>query len=304
MEHLTALKVFRNVVELGSFAKASRAMGLSPAAVSKNIQELEAHLGVRLLNRTTRRLSRTDAGLRFFERVVRILDELREAEEELSPLQTMPQGTLRVTAPSTFTLVCLSGLIPEFLRRYPDIRLDLNMDSRRIDIIEEGYDVAIRISDKVVDSSLIARKLLTMQSVVTGSPGYFAKRGMPETPADLRQHDCVQFTLSGHVNEWEFRKAGEVVRIPIDGRYRVTSSLAVRDALVAGFGVSLLPRIYIGTQHASGVLQTVLDDWKAVETTLYALYPTKRYIAPKVRAFVDFLSEQLGHQARAQQLIT
>ena len=294
MDRLTALTVFRTVVDLGSFAAASRQMGLSPAAISKNIAELEAHLSVRLLNRTTRRMSLTEAGELYFERVARILDELDDADGTLNAMQHRPSGALRVTAPLTVTLLRLSTKILAFLDRYPDVALDLRLDDRRVNIIEEGIDVALRGSDNLEASGLIARKLMTMDHVVCAAPSYFAQAGMPQTPGDLPGHSCVQFSLSDHALEWSFRKAGRMEKVRIDGRYRVSSSLAVIDALRGGFGLSLIPRMYVADDLDSGRLVTALDDWSANTTTLYAVYPSKRYVVSKVRVFLDFLIEELG----------
>jgi len=291
MDRLTALTVFRTVVKLGSFAEAARQLRLSPAAVSKNIRELEAHLAVRLLNRTTRRMSLTEAGAIYHRRVARILDDLEEADAILGPLQHHPRGLLRVSAPMTVTLIALSDAIPRFLERYPDIELDLRLDDRRVNIVEEGFDLVIRGSDRLEDSSLIARKLLTLDHVLCCAPAYLEHAAAPRTPEELRRHNCVQFTLSGHADEWSFHKAGRSVSVPINGRYKVTSSLAVRDALRAGFGISLTPRLYVRDDLAAGRLVALLEEWTPVETTLYAIYPSARHVQAKVRAFVDFLVE-------------
>jgi DNA-binding transcriptional LysR family regulator len=289
MDHMVALRVFRKVVELESFAQAAKALQLSPAAVSKNVGELERHVRARLLNRTTRRMSLTEAGSIYYQQVRRILDDIEDADRSLGTLQNVPSGLLRVTAPVSLTLLALSPAIPAFLARHPELSLDLNLDDRRVDIVKEGYDVAIRGSDRIEESSLVARKLLTLDHVVCASPDYFRQRGQPRRPEDLRHHDCVQFTLSGHADDWEFRQGEETVRVPVDGRYKVTSSFAVRDALLAGFGVSLIPRRYVADDLARGALGTALDDWSKVETSVYAVYPSRRYLVPKVRAFVDFI---------------
>lgn len=291
VDRLTALRVFRHVAELLNFAEAGRRLGLSPPAVSKNVSELEAHLGVRLINRTTRRVSLTEAGTVYLRRIARILDDLDEADRALEPLQQAPGGVLRVTAPLTVTLTCLSARIPQFLSRYPGLSLDLNLDDRRVDIIREGYDLAIRGSDRLEDSSLIARKLAAMPHVLCAAPSYFETFGIPTTPQDLTKHTCVQFSLSGHADLWEFRKDGHTERVAIDGRYKVTSSLAVRDALRAGFGLSLIPHPYVREDLAQGRLRAALQDWSTVETSLYAVYPSRQYLPPKLSAFLDFLAE-------------
>ncbi len=296
MDRLTALTVFRRIVETGSLAGAGRALRLSPAAISKNLGELEAHLQVRLINRTTRRMSLTEAGTLYYRHVAQVLDDLDAADRALGPLQQVPGGTLKVAAPMTVTLVCLSQAIPRFLARFPQVSLDLNLDDRRVDVVKEGYDLAIRGSDNLEDSSLAARRLMVMRHVLCASPGYFAARGMPAAPEDLRHHECVQFTLSGHAASWEFRRGEQVARIGIDGRYKVASSLAVRDALLAGFGLSLIPEPYVRADLAAGRLQAVLDDWTKVETSVYAIYPSRRYLAPALRAFLDFITEEFRAQ--------
>lgn len=296
MDRLTALRVFRSAAELGSFAAVSRQLGLSPAAVSKNVSELEAHLSARLFNRTTRRMSLTEAGALYYERIAQVLDDLEGADAAIAPMQDAPKGLLRVSAPVTVTLTCLSQAIPGFLARYPELSLDLRMEDRRVDIVEEGFDLAIRGSDRLEDSSLIARRLMTMTHVVCGAPGYFARAGVPQSPQDLATHDCVLFTLSGHANLWPFCKEGRTIEVRVDGRYKVSSSLAVRDALVAGFGLSLIPRIYVEEDLAAGRLVSALDDWTPVETTIYAVYPSRRYLQAKLRTFLDFLVEELTGQ--------
>ena len=294
MDRLTALQVFRHVAELNSFAEAGRRLGLSAPAISKNIAELEAHLGVRLINRTTRHMALTEEGRIYLEHVVNGLDALSRADQVLSPVKAAPGGTLRVSAPMTVTLTRLSTAIPEFLSRYPDLKLDLHLDDRRVDIVREGFDLAIRGSDNLEDSSLVARKLGLMPHVVCAAPSYFEKHGRPKTPADLKALDCIRFSLSGHADLWEFGKDGHTERIAVEGRYSVSSSLAVRDALRAGFGVSLIPYPYVKGDLKAGRLQSVLDDWKTVETTLYAVYPARQHLAPKIRVFLDFVIEEFS----------
>lgn len=298
MDRLTALQIFRHVAELNSFAEAGRRLGLSPPAISKNIAELEMHLGVRLINRTTRRMSLTEEGRIYLEHVTHGLDALAEADQALCPIKAAPSGTLRVSAPMTVTLTRLSAVIPEMLSRYPDLKLDLHLDDRRVDIVREGFDLAIRGSDKLEDSSLIARKLAVMPHVLCGAPSYFEKHGRPRTPADLKSVNCIRFSLSGHADIWEFGKDGHTERVTINGRYSVSSSLAVRDALLGGFGISLIPYPYVENDLKTGRLQSVLDDWSTVETTLYAVYPSRQHLAPKIRAFLDFLIEEFRQTQR------
>ncbi len=294
MDRLTALQVFRQVAERNSFAEAGRRLGLSPAAVSKNIAELEAHVGVRLINRTTRRMALTEEGRIYLEHVTRGLDALVEADQALCPVKAAPSGTLRVSAPMTVTLTRLSAAIPGFLARHPDLRLDLHLDDRRVDLIREGFDLAVRGSDRLEDSSLIARKLAVMPHVLCAAPSYFKTHGKPQAPADLKALNCIRFSLSGHADAWEFSKNGHTESIAVKGQYSVSSSLAVRDALRGGLGLSLMPRPYVEDDLKAGRLQAALEDWVTVETTLYAVYPSRQHVAPKLRAFLDFLVEQFS----------
>lgn len=294
MDRYTAMLVFRHVAELNSFAEAGRKLGLSPAAISKNIAELEAYVGARLINRTTRRMALTEQGRLYLAYVIRGLDAFSEADQALAPIKTTPRGSLRVSAPLTVTLLRLSQAIPRFLTLYPELSLDLHLDDRRVDLIKEGFDLVIRGSDNLEDSSMIARKLATMSHVLCAAPSYFESHGKPTVPSDLKSHNCVRFSLSGHADVWEFTKDGQTERVNIDARYSVTSSLAVRDAVREGFGISLMPYIYVEDDLKAGKLQCVLTDWGTVETTLYAVYPSREHLAPKIRVFLDFLVEEFA----------
>lgn len=300
MDRYTALQVFRCVAELNSFAEAGRRLGLSSAAVSKNIAELESHLGIRLINRTTRRMALTEEGRIYLEHVTRGLEALAEADEALSPVKAAPGGTLRVSAPMTVTLMWLSNSLPRFLSRHPRLKLDLHLDDRRVDLVREGFDLAIRGSDNLGDSSLIARKLTVMPHVLCAAPSYFEAYGKPVAPSDLKAHNCVRFSLSGHADVWEFSKGERTEKVTVDARYSVSSSLAVRDALRAGFGLSLIPYPYVEDDLREGTLQSALDDWRTVETTLYAVYSSRHHVAPKIRAFIDFLIEEFGRTRGAR----
>lgn len=299
MDRFAALSAFRATAEAGSFAAAARRLGLTPAAVSRTVADLEAQLNVRLFNRTTRRMSLTEAGTLYLGHVVRILDGLAEADRALDPLHGTPSGTLRVAAPLTGTLVSLSRAIPRFLLRYPGISLDLDLDDRRVDIVRDGYDLAIRGGDGLEDSSLTARRLMVMRHVLCAAPAYLAAHGSPRTPEELGAHLCVRFSLSGHADVWEFRRAERTVRVPVSGRYSVTSSLAVRDALLEGFGISLIPASYVAADLAAGRLVPLLADWQTVEMSVYAIFPSRRLLAPKLRVFLDFLVAELGGQTDA-----
>lgn len=300
MDRYNALLVFRHVAQLGSFAAAARKLRLSAPAISKNVADLESHLGVRLINRTTRSMALTEEGKTYLEHVMRGLDALTEGEAALGNAKAEPTGTLRVSAPMTVTLTRFSQAIPAFLSRYPELRLDLDLDDRRVDIIREGFDVAVRSYGDLEDSGLIAKKLGVMPYALCASPSYFATHGRPLEPIDLKALTHVRFPFGGNADFWEFRKAGRVERIPVAARYSVTSSLAVRDALRAGLGVSLIPIPYVENDLKSGELELALGDWSAAETTHYAVYPSRQHLAPKVRVFIDFLVDQFGRSRLAR----
>ncbi len=297
MDRFTALQVFRTVAELGSFSAAARKLGLSPAAISKNVAELERHVGTRLIQRTTRKMSLTEAGRTYREHIVRGLDALEGADQALDAANATPAGTLRVSAPLTVGLTRLTQAIPAFLNRYPALKLDLHLDDRRVDIVKDGYDIAIRGSDALEDSRMVARPLAVMKHVLCASPAYFSAYGKPVVPKDLRGHQCVRFSLSGHANVWEFRKGQQTEAVTVDARYSVSSSLAIRDALRAGFGLSLIPYPYVADDLRTGILQSALEDWESVQTTLYAVYPTRQFLAPKIRVFLDFVIEEFQQDA-------
>lgn len=291
MDRFTALRVFRAIADEGSLVGAGQRLSLSSSAVSKNLAELETHLGVRLVHRTTRRMALTEEGRTYLDAVALALDGLDEAERALSSAGAKPSGLLRVSAPLTVTLTWLSAALPAFLARHPALRLDLQLDDRRVDLVREGFDLAIRGSDHLEDSSLVARHLIRMRHVLCAAPTYLDIAGIPTCPDDLKMHECIRFNLSGHADTWEFTRDGRTRRIAVKGRYVVGSSLAVRDALLAGFGIHLIPRAYVEEDLASGRLVPLLTDWTTNETTLYAIYPSRRFTAPKVRAFIDFLTD-------------
>lgn len=294
MDRLTALNVFRAVAEHRSFAVASRRLGLSPAAVSKNISELEAHLNARLFNRTTRHISLTEAGLLYYDRIAPALDELSGADRLIGQIGAGPTGLLKVAAPVSLSLVCLVKLIPQFLADYPDISIRLDMDDRKVDIIDGGYDVAIRGSDRLEDSSLVAKKLMELPHVVCAAPSYLSKHTPPVVPADLGQHQCLGYVLSDHAKEWIFMRGSDRVRVPVTGRFAATSSLAVREAAAEGLGLALLPRAYVEDDLAKGRLVHMLGDWQVPVASVHAIYPSRHQLTPKLRVFLDFLAKRMS----------
>lgn len=293
MDKLTALRIFHAAAKAGSFSAAGRRLGLSPAAVSKNIAELEDHLKVRLFNRTTRKVSLTEAGATYLARVGPLLADLDHADESVVQLTRGPAGVLRVAAPASFSIVCLSRVSTRFLAAHRDMTLHLDLDDRRVDIVAGGYDLAIRGSRRLDNSSLTARKLVDLPHVLCAAPAYLARRGTPSTPDDLHRHDCLRYTLSEPRGEWQFTRSADTVRVPVHGRLAATSSLAIREAALEGAGLAVLPLVYVSDALASGRLLRVLPDWRSPAAAMYAIYPSRTHLPPKLSAYVNFLADEL-----------
>lgn len=294
MQNLTDIAIFVKVVELSSFTAAAEALGMSQPVVSKAVTRLEEKLGARLLNRTTRRLSLTEAGSELYGRSVRALAEIENAELEVARFQTEPRGMLRVSAPMSFSILHLGPALQGFLTRYPGVTLELSLDDRQVDLVEEGFDVAVRIG-RLQDSNLIARKIAPCRQVLCASPAYLAQRGEPERPEDLLEHSCVLYSLLSTPREWRLVDAdGELHTVPINGAVQSNNGLVNRAVALAGGGIVLLPTFYLGEQLRSGALKPVLCKFKPQELAVYAVYPERRNLMPKVRAFVDFLATTFG----------
>ncbi|MCH9807743.1 MAG: LysR family transcriptional regulator [Alphaproteobacteria bacterium] len=293
MDHLTALRVFRAVVDCGTFAGAARDLGLSNAAVSKNVGELESHLGTRLLNRTTRAMSLTEAGARFHARVSRLLEDLADAEAEASDLADAPRGRLRVSAPMSWGLVRLAPMLPEFLALHPHVALDVAYTDAKVDVVGGGFDVVIRGEGSLTDSSFIARKLCELDRIVCASPDYVATHGRPRHPETLSEHECLIYSLAASPETWHFTRNGKSLSIKVAGRYRANSSLAIGDAATAGTGIALIPRDYVRTPLKEGRLVQLLKPWRPERQGLHAIYPSSRHVPARLRAFVDFLVAKL-----------
>jgi DNA-binding transcriptional LysR family regulator len=294
MDKLIALNVFRRVVELESFSRAADALNLSNAAVSKNIQELEKELGTQLIHRTTRRLNLTEAGQLYFQRVSSILDELERVEEFVSDLSVKPHGLLRVTAPMSLGLTHVATAIYQFQSIYPDMRIELILNDRYVDLIEEGFDVGIRGGGMVNDNSLVSHRICNIQRVVCASLAYLTQYGEPKSPEDLKKHHCVVYTLARSPHEWSFWRGDETVTVKVDGSLKVNNSLAASQAAVAGLGLIFLPLFTVLDGLERGMLKTVLNEWSTEPLTLYAIYPKHRQHSGKLQVFIDFMSEALA----------
>lgn len=291
---LNAYAVYARVVELGGFTAAADALGLSKSMVSRQISTLEDALGVRLLNRTTRRISLTEAGAVVFERAQRIVTEAQEAAEEATCVEGAVRGQLRINAPMSFGISQLGPVMPEFMARYPELTVDLVLNDRRINLIEEGFDVSLRIS-ALTDSSLIARQLAPVERYIVGSPAYFEKHGVPKRPSDLAGHDFMLYTLLSRPNILEMENAkGEKEQVELKGRFLCNNADAMVEMMLKGTGLVFSPDVLCHRHLKSGALVRVLEDWTVPALTLHAIYPHSRHLAAKVRAFVDFTVEKFG----------
>ncbi|MGK9165215.1 LysR family transcriptional regulator [Inquilinus limosus] len=291
-----AMIVFAQVVDSRSFSAAAARLGLSKSAVSKQIAKLEDRLGARLLNRTTRTLSPTDAGQDFYERCLRVAREVEEAERAITHLSAEPRGVLRLNAPASFGREYVAPLVPEMLARWPELRVEAIFEDRFVDVVAEGFDLVIRIT-RLQDSSLVARRLAPCRRLVCAAPAYLERHGVPRVPADLTRHDCVLYSYATDQNEWEFvGPDGRVETVRVDGRLRANSAEVTLAALLAGAGVALSPDFIVGPDIAAGRLVPLLTDYENPFGAIYAVWPHNRNLAPKVRAVVDFLVERFARE--------
>lgn len=291
MDQLSAMKVFVRVVETGSFSAVAREMNMGQPAVSKQVSALEQKLGARLLNRSSRQLALTEAGNNYFERCQVILAEVEEAEEVASSLSTTPRGLLRVNMSIAFGRLHIAPYVPEFLERYPEIRLHLMMNDRFVDLVAERVDLAVRIGD-LGDSSMLARKLGVSPMVIVGAPAYFEKHGHPEHPEELKQHNCLTYTFLHTGNTWRFQKDGIDIHIPVEGNCQSDNTDGIRDIMIAGAGLAMVPAWLVRCELAHGELVTALGDYLPWSSPIHAVYPESKYVPLKVRCFIDYLVEK------------
>ncbi len=294
MEKLTALRIFRRVVERKSFSRAARELRISNAAVSKNVRELEAELGAPLIQRTTRRLSTTPAGEAYYARVVAILDELADADRAVRETSSTARGVLRVATPMSLGLTKVMPAVSSFLGEHPEVRIELEMNDRHVDIIREGFDLAIRGTGALEDSSRVARRLASIERVVVASPAYLGRVGTPVTPADLRAHRCLVYASSSSASRWELVRGSTHRAIEIDGPLRVNSSLALVQAAVDGVGLALVPVWTVERELGDARLTRVLRAWSGEPQALHAVYPRHHEISRTLRLFVDHLVNALA----------
>ena len=296
MNRLTGMMVFAKVAEAKSFSAAARRLGISKSSVSKQVAWLERTLKARLLNRTTRRLGLTETGAAFYEHCARMLAEAEAAELAVSRLHAAPRGVLKVTVPAAFGHLHVAPAVPEFLARFPEVTVQIVMNDRPVDLVEEGFDVAIRLTGTPPPNT-VARKLAIIRWAVCATPEYLDRRGAPETPQELARHNCLFYSFLETSAEWRFRAAAGETRVRVAGNFTVNNSEAIREAALKGIGIALLPTFAVGEDLRAGRLRRVLAGHEPQGTfgsEVYAVYLPTRYLSPKVRAFVDFFVERFG----------
>lgn len=289
------MSVFVSVVEAGSFSGAAQRLGIAKSIVSRRINALESRLGTNLFHRTTRRFSLTETGLAYFERARRILADVAEADDIARQLQGELKGKLRLAAPMSFGSRHLAPAIVEFLTNHPQLDIDLDLNDRRVELVSEGYDLAIRIG-KLPDSSLIARTLAPCRHVVCASPVYLAAHGTPVTPSDLAaHHTCLAYSNRPASEQWRLRVGDEWKEVPVTARrLGVNNGEVLCAAAIGGLGLVVLPTFIVSDAISSGALTIVLSNYEFFDTSIYAIWPPNRQLSTKVRALVDFLANRFG----------
>lgn len=294
MDRLRALEVFVEVVKRDGFARAAEALDTSPANVTRYISDLEAHLQTRLLNRSSRKMSLTSSGEALFERAKSILDDVAEAEAIVSSAALQPHGVLRINAPLSFGILHLAPLWPKFMRLYPEVQLDVALIDRVVDIVEEGYDMAVRIS-RAGSASNVARKLATSRNVLCASPDYIQQHGMPLSPADLPRHACIGYSYAATADEWHMLDgSGQPHAVKVRCVMHTNNGDTARAAALGGLGIIWQPTFLVGDDLRAGRLQRVMPEYHMQDMDVLAVYPSRRHLSAKVRVMIDFLVRELA----------
>ena len=302
MDEFTRIKTFIKVVEAGSFSAAARDQ-TAVSSVARQVKSLEDELGARLLNRSTRSLSLTDAGRRFYDRVAAIANDLNNAKSEVSSLQDEVKGVLRTSLRVTAGTTVVIPALPRFLARYPELELDISLTDERCDLIAKGIDVAMW-HGTLPDADIVARRLSPNRRIVYSSPGYLDRHGIPRTPQDLRHHSCLLFTAPSYPNRWSFSRDGHIEEVQVNGTIKTNNGLVLLSSVLAGLGITTGHEWMVRSHLAQGSVVRVLSEYavnpRPGDADLYAVFPSSRGLSRKVRAFVDFLVEIFAEDARAE----
>lgn len=292
MDRLENMITFVQIVDSGNISTAADRLTVAKSAVSRRLKELETYLGVQLFHRTTRSLNLTASGTAYYQQAVRILDDIVEAENAITQAHVRLQGSIKIAVPYSFGHMHLSPAIHEFLNLHPHIEFDLDFNDRQVDIVQDGFDLAIRIAN-LEDSSLIARPLASINHVACAAPSYLARYGKPETPKDLAKHRCLAYNLSPDYKSWTFIDRNEkAVKVGINPQFTSNAGESLRDATIAGLGVTYLPTFIVYQQIEQQQLIPILKDYKASPINAYAIYPPTRHLSHRIRTLIDFLQER------------
>lgn len=292
MDRFENMNTFISVVEAGGISAAATRMNIAKSVISRRLKELEAHLGVELFHRTTRRMNLTDSGRTFYQQSLRILADLIEAEHATSQFHGALKGSLKVALPLSFGLMHLGPAINAFLEVHPEIRFDLDFNDRQIDLLAEGFDLAIRIAN-LPDSSLIARRIAPINVILCASPAYLDRNGKPDSPAALAHHQCLAYNLTSNFEYWNLHDAeGQVTRVKITPYLKASNGEFLRDAAVNGLGIALIPTFIAYQEIERGALVPILDKYSYSSLAVYAIYPQTRHLSQRVRVFIDFLIQR------------
>lgn len=292
MDRLDAMKLFVRVAELGSFAAVAQQLGVARSVVTRQIAGLEAHLGVKLMARSTRRLSLTSAGTAYLEKCRVILNLVEAAETDVAEERLTPRGNIRMSLPLSFGLKRLAPLLLDFSQRYPEVGLDMDYSDRRVKLIEEGIDLSIRITRRL-DGGDVARKIGTGRMQVVAAKNYLAQHGRPQHPAELIHHECLGYTSGGVAQNWEFKVDGQLQSFPVRSRINANNGDVLTEAAAQGLGITLQPDFIIGDFLAAGRVEAILTDYPVAELGIYAMLPSNRHIPHRVRVLMDFLAAGL-----------
>lgn len=292
MDLLGPMRTFVRVVEAGSFTGVAAEQNTTQPTISRQVAALEEHLGARLLTRTTRALTLTDDGRAFYEHALRALEAVGEAENAVGRRQAKPTGTLRLAVPVVLGRRHIVPRLARFLARYPEVTIDLAMSDGFVDLVEQGIDLAIRVGE-ITDQSLVARKIGMVRRLTVAAPAYLKAKGMPRTPEELKRHDCIVYTRLATGNRWHFESVDGPLSVTVSGRFRVDNSEAVREGVLAGLGIAVIPAFAFSDEIMRGAVKVLLKNYEPKLLPLNAVYPSRRYVPLRVRAMIDFLAHEL-----------
>lgn len=297
MDLLSPMKTFVRVVEAGSFSAVANELRTTQPTISRQVAALEEHLGARLLTRTTRQLTLTDDGQAFYERALRVLESLSEAENAVGRRRGRPSGVLRIATPVVFGRIHVVPRLPAFMARYPDVAIDIVMSDTFTDLVEQGIDLAIRVGE-ITDPSLVAKRIGIVQRVTVASPAYLKARKTPRVPQDLEDHECIVYTRLATGDRWHFESPDGPISVDVKGRFRADNSEAVRDGVLSGLGIAVIPAFAFSSEIESSKVRVLLKAFEPKRLPMHAVYPSRRFVPLKVRTMIDYLAHEFALDPR------